>query len=216
MRTKSTGAVSIIGGADGPTSVFVAGRSQEQTLQVRIRQAIYRHKRKKAEKTIVVDPHSLVETVQYAKKKYKFTEASPTDREYLEQRECLKESLILQYKPEVLFEMQDIPVPDYTDEEAIKKYIEKMEVRREMIAELPDNIIPMDFHLYRVQVGDGMLEMEIDYKWDIFGISYSGDKKEMKFYEKISKELYRYYGVEETDIKNKTKRYSALVTALSS
>ena len=111
--------------------------------------------------------------------------------------------------------MQDIPAPDYTDEEAIKKYIEKMEVRREMIAELPDNIIPMDFHLYRVQVGDGMFEMGIDYKWDILGISYSGDKKEMKFYEKISKELYRYYGVEEADIKNKTKRYSALVTALS-
>ena len=101
--------------------------------------------------------------MQYAKKKYKFTEAAPTDREYLEQRECLKESLILQYKPEVLGEMQDIPAPDYTDEEAIKKYIEKMEVRREMIAELPDNIIPMDFHLYRVQVGDGMFEMGIDY-----------------------------------------------------
>ncbi len=184
-------------------------------MKLRIKQAIYRHKRKEVEKTIVADPHSLVETVQYAKKKYKFTEAAPTDREYLEQRECLKESLILQYKPEVLGEMQDIPAPDYTDEEAIKKYIEKMEVRREMIAELPDNIIPMDFHLYRVQVGDGMFEMGIDYKWDILGISYSGDKKEMKFYEKISKELYRYYGVEEADIKNKTKRYSALVTALS-
>ena len=140
MRTNSTGAVSIIGGADGPTSVFIAGRSQKQPLKLRIKQAIYRHKREKVEKTIVADPHSLVETVQYAKKKYKFTEAASTDREYLEQRECLKESLILQYKPEVLGEMQDIPAPNYTDEEAIKKYIEKMEVRREMIAELPDNI----------------------------------------------------------------------------
>lgn len=184
MRTKSTDAVSIIGGADGPTSVFIAGRSTKQPLKIRIRQAIYRHKRKKVEKTIIADPHSLVKTVQYAKKKYKFTEAASTDREYLEQRECLKESLILQYKPEVLGKMQD-------------------------------NIIPMDFHLYRMQVGDGMFEMGIDYKWDILGISYSGDKKEMKLYEKISKELYRYYGVEESDIKNKTKRYSALVAALS-
>ena len=215
MRTISTGAVSIIGGADGPTSVFIAGKSQKQPLTLRIKQAIYRHKRKEVEKTIVADPHSLVETVQYAKTKYKFTEVAPTDREYLEQRKCLKESLILQHKPEVLGKMQDIPVPDCTDEESIKKYIEQMEARREMIAELSDNIIPMDFHLYRVQVGDGMFEMGIDYKWDILGISYSGDKKEMKFYEKISKELYRYYGVEEADIKNKTKRYSALVTALS-
>ena len=216
MRTISTGAVSIIGGADGPTSVFIAGKSQKQPLTPRIKQAIYRHKRKEVEKTIVADPHSLVETVQYAKKKYKFTEVAPTDREYLEQRKCLKESLILQHKPEVLGKMQDIPVPDCTDEESIKKYIEQMEARREMIAELSDNIIPMDFHLYRVQVGDGMFEMGIDYKWDILGSSYSGNKKEMKFYEKISKELYRYYGVEEADIKNKTKRYSALVTALSS
>lgn len=216
MRTNSTGAVSIIGGADGPTSVFIAGKSQKQPLTLRIKQAIYRHKRKEVEKTIVADPHSLVETVQYAKKKYKFTEVAPTDREYLEQRKCLKESLILQHKPEVLGKMQDIPVPDCTDEESIKKYIEQMEARREMIAELSDNIIPMDFHLYRVQVGDGMFEMGIDYKWDILGSSYSGNKKEMKFYEKISKELYRYYGVEEADIKNKTKRYSALVTALSS
>ena len=216
MRTNSTGAVSIIGGADGPTSIFIAGKYQKQSLKLRVQQAIYRHKRKEVEKTIVADPHSLVETVQYAKKKYKFTEVAPTDREYLEQRKCLKESLILQHKPEVLGKMQDIPVPDCTDEESIKKYIEQMEARREMIAELSDNIIPMDFHLYRVQVGDGMFEMGIDYKWDILGISYSGDKKEMKFYEKISKELYRYYGVEEADIKNKTKRYSALVTALSS
>ena len=216
MRTNSTGAVSIIGGADGPTSVFIAGRSQKKSLKIRVQQAIYRHKRKKVEKTIVADSHSLVETVQYAKKKYKFTEVAPTDREYLEQRKCLKESLILQHKPEVLGKMQDIPVPDCTDEESIKKYIEQMEARREMIAELSDNIIPMDFHLYRVQVGDGMFEMGIDYKWDILGSSYSGNKKEMKFYEKISKELYRYYGVEEADIKNKTKRYSALVTALSS
>ena len=216
MRTNSTGAVSIIGGADGPTSVFIAGKSPKQHLRIRIGQAIYRHKRKKVEKTIVADPHSLVETVQYAKKKYKFMEAAPTDREYLEQRKGLKESLILQHKPEVLGEMQDIPAPDYTDEESIKKYIGQMEERHEMLTELPDNIIPMDFHLYRMQVGDGMFEMGIDYKWDILGIAYSGDKKEMKLCEKISKELYRYYGVEESDIKNKTKRYSALVTALSS
>ena len=132
-------------------------------MTLRIKQAINRHNRKEVEKTIVADPHSLVETVQYAKKKYKFTEVAPTDREYLEQRKCLKESLILQHKPEVLGKMQDIPVPDCTDEESIKKYIEQMEARREMIAELSDNIIPMDFHLYRVQVGDGMFEMGIDY-----------------------------------------------------
>ena len=58
--------------------------------------------------------------------------------------------------------------------------------------------------------------MEIDYIWNIFGMSYSGNKKVMKQFEKISKDLYIFYGVSEDDIKNKTKRYLSLVTKLSS
>ena len=47
--------------------------------------------------------------------------------------------------------------------------------------------------------------MEIDYIWNIFGISYSGNKKVMKQFEKISKDLYIYYGVSEDDIKKRQK-----------
>ena len=57
-----------------------------------------------------------------------------------------------------------------------------------MIAEMPDNVIPMNFHLYEIRIGDDSLEMEIDYIWNIFGISYSGNKKVMKQFEKISKD----------------------------
>ena len=32
-----------------------------------------------------------------------------------------------------------------------------------MIAEMPDSIIPMDFHLYKIEINDNFLEMEIDY-----------------------------------------------------
>ena len=34
MRTNSTGAVSIIGGADGPTSVFIAGKYQKNYTDI--------------------------------------------------------------------------------------------------------------------------------------------------------------------------------------
>jgi len=47
-------------------------------------------------------------------------------------------------------------------------------------------------------------------------MSYSGNKAVMKKFKKISRDLYSYYGVTEEDIKNKTKRYSSLVTNLSS
>ena len=47
-------------------------------------------------------PHSLAETVQYAKDKYGLTEAAATDSDYIEQMRCLKENLVLRQKPELL------------------------------------------------------------------------------------------------------------------
>lgn len=44
MKQKSKNGVSIIGGADGPTSVFIAGHSKKQPLKLRIKNSIYRYK----------------------------------------------------------------------------------------------------------------------------------------------------------------------------
>ena len=216
QKSKNAISISIIGGADGPTSIFTAGHSKKQPLKIRIKNSIYRYKRIKVEKTIVANPHSLSETVQYAKEKYGLTETAPGNREYIEQIKCLKESLILQYEPELLGEMQDIPLPDYFNEASVKEYFGKIKTRSEMIAEMPDSIIPMDFHLYKIEINDNFLEMEIDYTWNIFGMSYSGNKAVMKKFKKIARDLYSYYGVTEEDIINKTERYSSLVTSLSS
>ena len=216
MKEKSKSEVSIIGGADGPTSIFIAGRTRKKPLKVRIRNIIYRYRRKIVEKKVVADSHTLDELVQYAMNTYNLIETNSTERKYIEQQKNLKESLILQHKPEVLGEMKDIPKPDVSNEESVREYFCKIKTRSEMIAEMPDNVIPMNFHLYEIRIGDDSLEMEIDYIWNIFGISYSGNKKVMKQFEKISKDLYIYYGVSEDDIKKKTERYLSLVTALSS
>ena len=168
------------------------------------------------EKKVVVGEHTLDELVQYAKNSYNLIETNSSKRRYIEQQKNLKESLILQHKPEILGEMKDIPKPDISNENSIKEYLCKIEARSEMIDEMPDNVIPMNFHLYEIRIGDDFLEMAIDYIWNIFGISYSGDKRVMKQFKKISKDLYIFYGVSEDDIKNKTERYLALVTALSS
>lgn len=216
MKEKNKSAVSIIGGADGPISVFIAGRTQKRPLKVRIRNIIYRFRRKLVEKKVVAGEHTLDELVQYAKSSYNLIEIDSFERKYIEQQKSLKESLILQYKPEVLGEMKDIPKPDISNEESVREYFYKIKTRSEMIAEMPDNVIHMNFHLYEIRIGDDSLEMEIDYIWNIFGISYSGNKKVMKQFEKISKNLYIYYGVSEDDIKKKTERYLSLVTALSS
>lgn len=216
MKGKSKSGVSIIGGADGPTSIFIAGRAQKRPLKVRIRSILYRFKRKRAEKKVVAGEHTLDELVQYAKNSYNLIETNSSERKYIEQQNNLKESLILQHKPEVLGEMKDIPKPNIYNEKSIREYLYKIEARREMIAEMPDNVIPMNFHLYEIRIGDDSLEMNIDSIWNIFAISYSGNKKVMKQFQKISKDLYIFYGVSEDDIKKKTERYLSLVTALSS
>ena len=216
MKGKSKSGVSIIGGADGPTSIFIAGRAQKRPLKVRIRSILYRFKRKRAEKKVVAGEHTLDELVQYAKNSYNLIETNSSERKYIEQQNNLKESLILQHKPEILGEMKDIPKPNIYNEKSIREYLYKIEARREMIAEMPDNVIPMNFHLYEIRIGDDSLEMNIDSIWNIFAISYSGNKKVMKQFQKISKDLYIYYGVSEDDIKKKTERYLSLVTALSS
>lgn len=219
MKGKSKSGVSIIGGADGPTSIFIAGRAQKRPLKVRIRSILYRFKRKRAEKKVVAGEHTLDELVQYAKNSYnliELIETNSSERKYIEQQNNLKESLILQHKPEILGEMKDIPKPNIYNEKSIREYLYKIEARREMIAEMPDNVIPMNFHLYEIRIGDDSLEMNIDYIWNIFAISYSGNKKVMKQFQKISKDLYIFYGVSEDDIKKKTERYLSLVTALSS
>ena len=216
MKGKSKSGVSIIGGADGPTSIFIAGRAQKRPLKVRIRSILYRFKRKRAEKKVVAGEHTLDELVQYAKNSYNLIETNSSERKYIEQQNNLKESLILQHKPEILGEMKDIPKPNIYNEKSIREYLCKIEARREMIAEMPDNVIPMNFHLYEIRIGDDSLEMDIDYIWNIFAISYSGNKKVMKQFQKISKDLYIFYGVSEDDIKKKTERYLSLVTVLSS
>lgn len=90
MKNKRKSSVSIIGGADGPTSIFIAGKSDKRPLKVRIKNAIYKCKRKRVEKRIVAGSHTLNEVVEYAKNRYGLVEMNTDKRQYREQRDCLK------------------------------------------------------------------------------------------------------------------------------
>lgn len=209
MKNKSKTAISIIGGADGPTSIFIAGKLGKQPFKVRVKNYIYRHKSKRAEKKITAGTHTLEELAAYAMERYDAVEFHAGQRKYVEQRKSLKESLILRYKPEFLGKMNDISKPDISDEDSVREFLHQVQMRSEMIAEIPDSKIPMDFHMYEIKIGDDHLEMEIDYIWNVFQISYSGN------FRKIAKDLYLYYGVSEDDIREKTERYSSLLAVLS-
>lgn len=215
MKEKISSAGGIIGGADGPTSVFVAGRTGKRPLKIRIKNRVYKWKRKKAQKRIVAGAHTLEEVIAYAGEKYHLTEVANTQRKYVEQRKCVKESLISRHKPELLGDLKELERPETYTEETVKELQRQFLARREMIDRIPDSEMPMDFHIYEIESGQARLEMEIDYRWGIFGISYSGSKKEMKQFKGVARDLYLYYGVSEEDIENKTERYHSLLAILS-
>ena len=54
----------------------------------------------------------------------------------------------------------------------------------------------------------------IEKRFGYIGGGASGNKKILKRFHKLDKDIHRYYGVTEEDIKNKTKRYEEVVRAL--
>lgn len=215
MTRKSARNVTIIGGADGPTSVFIAGKSKKLSLKERIRRVIYRRKRRKVEKSIIVNPHTLDEVIQYLQVKYGAVEISHDSHAYQEQRKSLKVSLIIRYKPELLGDMAEVKNFTGDDEKSWQEFWNQIKLQSKKAESVPDELLPMDFHVYAATIpGVGRIQFDIDTIWNIFGCGYSGSKKEMKRLECISKDVHLYYGVTEEDIKNKTDRYSSLVTTL--
>ena len=96
-----------------------------------------------------------------------------------------------------------------------KKCLKESLISRYKPEGISEDQMLMDFHIYEINLGDGRLEMEIDYHWNIFGISYSGSKKTMKRMKEVAKDLYLYYGVSEADIRQKSERYHSLLATLS-
>ncbi len=71
----SKASIAIIGGGDGPTSVFVAGRKKGISIKHRIKNRIYKIKGKCAAKKITAGERTLSEVVAYAVDKYDAAEA---------------------------------------------------------------------------------------------------------------------------------------------
>lgn len=214
---KATSSISIIGGADGPTSIFVAGADESPKIIERIKKNSYRRKRNKAEKGIDADPHTLEEVTAYLIEEYGAKELSVGSEQYEEARSNLKESLILEHRPELLGDLQEVAPPDPTSEESVLTFLEKMEERSQIAREVPDEEIPMDFHIYIIRIPEGgEIEFIIEYNFEHLSCSYSGGKKATKILDKLCQDVYLYYGVTQEDIEKKSERYSSLVTILTS
>lgn len=216
MVEKSARAVSVIGGADGPTSVFIVGKTKKFSLKIWIKNKYTQYKRYRMAKKIHSNPHTLQEVIRYIQDVYGGVEVSKDSHTYQEQYKDLKASLILQHRPELLGELAELKCPASYEEKSLREFFEQVERRNQKALSIPEELFSMDFQLYEVHIPEvGRIEFGIDTIWDIFGSSYSGSKKGMKELEKISKDVYLYYGVTSEDIRDKSKRYSVLLTVMS-
>ena len=95
---KGAGSVSIIGSADGPTSIFIVGKGGKVKLTTRIQNYFRKLKRNRLKKQITANPHTLEEVVELLKREYGAVEVSQQSFNYQEQRKCLKASLVMYFR----------------------------------------------------------------------------------------------------------------------
>ena len=214
---KGADSVSIIGGADGPTSIFIAGKGGKVKLTTRIQNYFRKLKRNRIKKRITANPHTLDEVVELLKREYGALEVSQQSHNYLEQRKCLKASLIMRHRPDLLGELMDLKPPEGEDVKALKAFWEQIQEREMVAAEIADDIFPVDFHIYEIKCPENcMIQIGVETVWHVIDGSFSGDKKTMKEMKKLFREIYLYYGVTSEDIKNETERYKSLLATLCS
>ena len=214
---KVASSVSIIGGADGPTSIFIAGKGGKVKLTTRIQNYFRKIKRSRIKRRITVNPHTLEEVVDLLKREYGAVEVSQKSHNYQEQRKNLKASLIMRHCPDLLGELMDLELPEGEDMESLKAFWEQTQERERRATEIADDIFPIDFHIYEIRWPEnGWMQVGVETVWQMLDGSCSGDKKTMKQLKKLFKKIYLYYGVTAEDIKNETERYKSLLGVLCS
>lgn len=216
--SKVAKSVSIIGGSDGPTSIFLVGNKQkEKNLITRFENILrikrHQHRLEKAKRSIKPSTHTLDETISYMKERYGMIEADDTSLRYEEHIRMMRFSLAQRERIDLLPKQPELK--DFHDKEAVYKWhieMDEWEKQSEKIVEqVPQEILNMDYHLFVLDKGeDGSMQVELEMNRGLIEMQYSG-----RGFDPILKDIYVYYGVSEEDIMNKTERFQNLVTILA-
>lgn len=216
--SKVAKSVSIIGGHDGPTSIFLLGNERkEKNLITRFKNALrikkHQHRLEKAKRSIKPSTHTLDETICYMQERYGIIEADHTFSHYEEFVRRMRFSLVQREQVDLLPKQPELK--DFHDKEAVDKWhieLDEWEKQSEKIVErMPQELLNMDYHLLVLDRGeDGSMQVELEMNRGLIEMQYSG-----RGFNSILKDIYVYYGVSEEDIVNKTERYQNLVTILA-
>ena len=212
MGQYSTG---IIRGAEGPTAVSVIKRNSKLTLKQKIGKFKYKLKRAYVEATIKAKSHSIDEVMDYIVNVHGFAEI--VNDEVRQEYEEMRASFILQYAPELLGEYATMPRLKSESKEDIQAHIKQFQIRQQKAMEIPVEEFDIDFHKFRISFGDinDNMYITVEKRFAYIGGGASGNKKEMRKFQRIYRDVHRYYGVTSEDIENKSKRYEQVVRALT-
>ena len=216
MMKKADNAT-IIGKADGPTSVFLVGKAHggKRSLKQKWQAYICGRKKKAVERNIRAGGHSLEEVADYIGSVLGCGELDKTAKSYqLEYRE-MRASFIIQYAPELLGEYAQHPQLESQDAEGIQKLQEAVERRMQAAEKVPKEMFDIDLHIWEKKETDSYIRWTLESRYSYIGMSASGSKKKMKQFKKQEKEIWRYYGVTQEDIDKKTGRYRDVVRELA-
>lgn len=215
MEEKNSSTESVIASSDGPTAIFLAGHNDKITIRQKTSNFKRKQKRKYVEKHLKAGAHTLDEVCVYIVTELGYREIEKSDSIYCEEYTQLRASFLQQYKPELLGEFAEVPQLESHDSKSLEEFWKKMHQRTKVAEEISKELFDIDLHMFEKldEKGDFLLIIEKNY--DYIGGSASGKKREMKKYNQEFKKVYRYYGVTQADIDNRTRRYDDVVRTLA-
>ncbi len=216
---KSSGAIGIIGGSDGPTSVFIAGKGKK-TLKQKWKRWCFQRRKERMARKIKSGIHTMDEVVTYIKEKYGFEEVPKECEKFQRQYEEMRTSYITQWEPHLLGEYANPPVLKSHDKEGLEAFWAELELRQQKAKEIPVEEFDIDLHILQKRENRTTLHIHLESRFGHISGGFSGPGKwgkrsgKRKF-DRVYKDIYLYYGVSEEDIAGKTKRYADLLRTLA-
>lgn len=226
-RKNGVAAVTIISGSDGPTSVFLAGKrgvrekNPLRRLKNWYKRSRYEKRRANVVKSLVAKPHTPDGLAAYLEKKYHAKELAPESQRAKEGWRNTKSSIVWREHGEKMEELGYAPPEkkcpqDMRDMDAVRKWHEYMEEYDAAAAGLDEALVPLDYHIYEISVGNvGTMEVQMEKIRGLLNVSFCSAPEHKRRAQEIMCDIYRYYGVTQEDIDKTTDRYLTLVTILT-
>ncbi len=217
MGKKKASSVSLIGGADGPTSVFlIGGKDLKRTLKQKIQRELFTLRKRHIAKSLKANPHTMEEVIEYAENKWGYTAISRESKEYKTEYVQMRVAFILQYNPELLGKFKDYPELKGKDEDSVNHFMMLINQRQKAAEDIPTELFDIDLCIMETNEAEFTSKLILEKKYGYIGASASGkSRKAMKRHHRMFRDVYQYYGVTQTDIDTQTKRYEELLRTLA-